>query len=163
MKAIAHNINTYILYDGDAEAGRIIYRNFFSSAAQFSDTENNHFEFRPLNFVKNRFEVRYENKPLITVKRKWRGAMVLSTHFSEASDEYVFRRKAFFSRIYVLIDKDGRTLAVVRTGFNLKKLKRDYRIEAMDSLKRKPQCLLMIATITYLMRIIRRKRSAHAG
>jgi hypothetical protein len=162
MKAVTEDSRTISFYDNDQFLCKLVYPGRNSSRAGISMTTGEVYDIVPVNFWKSLFEVRTQGKSVVSLKKKWTGRSVLTSHFNGLSNEYIFRQRGLFNIRYVIMDKDERELAVARSKFIWKGLKYNFEIEVSDSLKRREGHFLLIVLMIYLARSAMRQHSSAA-
>lgn len=163
MKAIQTDSKTIVVYIGDIESGRLVYKNRFSSKARIVDPELGSFEIVPVNFWKTQVEVRDDTRAFVLLKRKWNGVTLVQTCFGANEEEYTFRHKGFFKSRYLLLDKDEREMLVVKTLFIWKKFWYNYTIEVNDSFRRRSHHRLLTTLMVYLCKEHKSRQAAHGS
>jgi len=163
MKAVQMDSKTIVVYNGDNESGKLVYKNRFSSKARIVDPELGSFDIVPVNFWKTQFEVRKDFTALVLFKRKWNGVTHVKTSFGANEQEYTFRHKGTFNSRYLLMDKDEREMLVVKTVFIWKKFRYNYNIEVNESFRRRLHHLLLITLMVYLCKEHKSRQAAQGG
>ena len=160
MKAITEDSKNIVFYERNHIVLKLAYAGRFSNKASIIDADNQVFSIAPIGFWKTKLEVRHNQEYIFTINRKWTGTAKIFTNKDSASSLLLFKHKGFLRFRYVILDKDDRELAIVRSKFRWKGFKHDYEIEVSESLKRKPNHLVILGIMLYLVRNSQRQ---HAG
>lgn len=160
MKAITEDSKNIVFYEVNHIVLKLIYAGRFSNKASIIDADNQVFSIAPVGLWKTKLEVRQNQQCMFTIKKKWGKTAEIFSKKDSISSLLLFKHKGIFKVRYVIQDKDDRELAVVRPKFRWKGFRHDYEIEISDSLKRKPNHLVMLGIMIYLVRNSQRR---HAG
>ena len=163
MKAITEDSKNIVFYERNHIVLKLAYAGRFSYKASIIDSDNQVFSISPVDFWKMKMEVRLNQQCLYNIKRKWTGNSEISTNKDSASNLLRFKHKGFFRFRFVILDKDYRELAVVRPKFQWKGFRHDYEIEVSESLKRKPDLLVLLGIMIYLVRNSQRQHGGGAA
>ena len=160
MKAITEDSKNIVFYERNHIVLKLAYAGRFSYKASIVDADNHIFNIVPIGFWKTKMEVSHNHQCLFTIKKKWTGNAEISSNKDSASSRLLFKHKGFFRFRFVILDKDDRELAAVRSKFRWKGFRNDYEIELSESLKRKPEHLVILGIMLYLVRNSQRQ---HGG
>ena len=160
MKVITEDSRTLSFYDSEKLLCKLIHLRSYSSNAEIAMENGEIYRIESAGFWKNLFEVKCQGKVVVTLRKKWTGKTVLTTHPPLVSNVYSFEHRGLFNSRYVLFDKDEREMAVVRSKFRWKGLRVDFETEASDSLRRREGYLLLLVLTTYLARLMIRQHSS---
>lgn len=160
MKAITEDSKNIVFYEGNHIVLKLVYAGRFSNKASIIDADNRVYEIVAVNFWKTRFEIRLDQECLFTVKKKWAKTAEIGIINGSSNNIILFKHKGLFRFRFIIQDKDDRELATIRSRFRWKGFRRDYEIEISDSLKRKPNHLVMLGIMIYL---VRNSQKQHAG
>ena len=159
MKAITEDSKNIVFYDGNHRVLKLAYAGRFSNKASIIDADNQAYEIISLNLWKTKFEVRLDQQCLFTIKKKWTGTAEISTNKDSIHSLLLFKHKGFLKFRFIIQDKDDRELAVVRSKFRWKGFRYDYEIEVSDSMKRKPDHLVILGIMLYLVRNLQKQNA----
>ena len=160
MKAITEDSKNIVFYEGNHIVLKLVYAGRLSNKASIIDADNQVFSIVPIGFWKTKLEVRHNQQCLFTIKYKWGKTAEIFSNKDSTSNILLFKNTGIFRFRFIIQDKDDRELAVVRSKFRWEGFRHDYEIEISESLKRKPDHLVKLGIMLYLVRNSQRQ---HAG
>jgi hypothetical protein len=163
MKALTEDSKTIAFYEGESVFARLVYHKRLSPKASIQFSGGQAYGIQALDFWKSVFEIQLDGKPVIAFRKKWTGRSEIETLQHGSRCQFTFRQKGLFDVRYVLSDKDGREMAIVRSKFRWKGLRYDFLIQISDSLKRREDHLLLVILMIYLARFIIRQHNSAAA
>lgn len=152
MQAISENRTTLVFFQGEKEAARLVYKNRFSGKAVIHLPEGRNFDIVRTDFWRSTFEIRNNDKALLSFRKKWTGKTIIETLDAGSRFIYFFRQKGFFKHRYVLSDKDDRELAAARSEFHWKGFRYSFNLQLSDSIMRRENHVILAVLLVYLTR-----------
>lgn len=163
MKAITEDSKNIVFYEGNHIVLKLVYAGRFSNKASIIDARNQVYEIVAVNFWKTRFEISLNQECLFTIKKKWAKTAEIGINNGSSSNILLFKHKGLFRFRFIIQDKDDRELATIRSKFRWKGFRNDYEIEVSDSMRRKPDHLVILGIMLYLVRNLQKQNAGGAA
>lgn len=149
MMAIYHAKSTNGLsfeVSKDSEViGQLTYSSWFKFNAAITILETT-YPVEPKGFWDTSIDVRDGEKVLLSFSMGWRGQIVLQTYFNDAEEEYVFNHRGVFRESFVLTDRAGTELLVMKPQLKWAMMNYEYELTTTDAFEALPDKHILLLT-----------------
>ena len=127
-KAQSEGLLSFDVTRNDKFIGRLSYKNWYSFKASIELADNSTYQVEEKGFWGTTIELKQNEKLLLNFKMNWNGDIIVQTYFDRAEADYVFKHKGFLKESYVLLDRKGTELLVMKPDLNWRKLNYNYQL-----------------------------------
>ncbi|WP_336518282.1 hypothetical protein [Pollutibacter soli] len=112
--------------------GSLTYKSWFKFNAAIDFADGRSYQVEPKGFWGTIVEVKDGNRALLKFSMNWSGDIVVQSYFNNVEQGYVFRHRGILKESFILIDKDGVELLVLKPLLKWNKMNFEYRITSSD-------------------------------
>ncbi len=140
------NTLSFDLTKDDSVIGTLSYKSWFTFKAVMEIGNSSTFEVEPKGFWGTTIELRDGEKVLLNFKMNWNGEIVVQTHFNDIDKDYIFKHRGIFKESFILTDRDGTELLVMKPHLKWSKMNYEYVISASDNFDTFPNKEILLMT-----------------
>lgn len=112
--------------------GTITYKSWFNFNAVIELANDHNYQIEPKGFWGTTIELKDNDKVLLKFRMNWNGEIVVQTYFDGVKDSFVFKHRGVFKDSFVLTNKTGIELLVMKPHFKWNLLNYEYQINTSD-------------------------------
>ncbi|MGU3376930.1 hypothetical protein [Chryseobacterium sp. M5A1_1a] len=125
--------------------GKLTYTSWFKFNADIEIADGQTYHVEPKGFWGTTIELKDKDKVLLKFRMNWNGEIIVQTYFDGVKESYVFKHRGIFKESFVLTDKIGSELVIMKPSLKWNLLDYEYQMvtsEAFETLSNK-QILMM--------------------
>jgi len=111
--------------------GKLKYKSWFRYHAVIT-TGNSSYQLEPKGFWGAGIELKEREKTLLKLAMNWKGEIAVQTYFNGIAEDYILKHKGVFKESFILTNRDGTELLVMKPHLKWTKLNYDYQISTSD-------------------------------
>ena len=120
------------LTQADILVGKLSYKSWFKFDALIEIADNLTYQVEPKGFWGTTIELKDNEKVLLKFSMNWNGEIVIQSYFDDIEQGYIFRHRGIFRESFVLIDKEGTELLVMKPHLKWSLMSYEYEITTSD-------------------------------
>lgn len=113
--------------------GKLSYKSWFKFNAVIELVNNSSYQIEPKGFWGTTIELKDGEQLLLQFKMNWNGEIVIQTFFDGTEQDYVFKHRGVFKESFLLSDKEGTELLVMKPHFKWNKMNYEYQITTSET------------------------------
>lgn len=156
--AKSSNSLSFELFDDDKLTGKITYTSWFSFNAEIELADHQSFQVEPKGFWGTTIELKDNEKVLLKFRMNWNGEIIIQTYFDGVKESFVCKHRGVFKDSFVLTDKEGIELLVMKPQFKWNLLNYEYQITTSDDFEKYSNKDILLLTslhcVNYYMSMI---------
>ncbi|BAP30919.1 uncharacterized protein CHSO_1882 [Chryseobacterium sp. StRB126] len=130
--AKSSNSLSFELVNDNKLTGKITYKSWFNFNAVIELANHQSFQVEPKGFWGTTIELKDNEKVLLKFRMNWNGEIIVQTYFDGVKESFVCKHRGVFKDSFVLTDKEGTELLVMKPQFKWNLLNYEYRITTSD-------------------------------
>lgn len=134
------------LAQGDQLIGKLSYKGWFKFDALIEMANSSTYQVEPKGFWGTTIELKDNGRVLLKFNMSWSGEVVIQTFFDNVEKGYVFKHRGIFKESFVLIDKEGTELLVMKPHLKWKLLNYEYQVTTTDQFESFPNKDILLLT-----------------
>lgn len=132
----------------DQEIGKLKYGKWFSFKAEMIVEGGMTYQIEPKGFWGTTVELKQDETILLNFTMNWNGNIIINSRFDETERDFILKHKGIFKESYILTNKEGEDLLVIKPDFKWNKFNYDYDIVTTDHFdKLSFNTILLLTTI----------------
>lgn len=162
-QAYSNNSRNFTLLLNDKELGELQYLNWFSFKAKIILANQDTYELIPKGFFDASIELKKDEEVVMTFKMVWKG---ISIKVFKGGQEYKYLLKHNTWELgynYTLLNEDNTQIAHIKSKFEWKKFKYNYKIEQQENLPSSIDAALFNLTLLHAINYYTQVILAAAG
>ena len=148
-KAQSKGLLSFDVTRNDKFIGRLSYKNWYSFKASVELADNSTYQIEEKGFWGTTIELKHNEKLLLNFKMNWNGDIIIQTYFDRAEADYVFKHKGFLKESYVLLDRKGTELLVMKPDLNWRKLNYNYQLTTTNEFDEFSNSKILLFTVLH--------------
>ncbi|AZA93437.1 Uncharacterised protein [Chryseobacterium nakagawai] len=137
---------SFELINNDKLTGKITYRSWFNFNAVIELEDHQSYQIEPRGFWGTTIELKDNEKVLLKFRMNWNGEIIVQTYFDGVKESFVFKHRGIFKDSFVLTDKIGTELLVMKPHFKWNLLNYEYQINTSDEFENYPNNNILLLT-----------------
>lgn len=128
--------------------GTLSYKNWFKFNAVIDIADQQSYQVEPKGFWGTTIELKDGEKVLLKFRMNWNGEIIVQTYFDGIKESYVFKHRGIFKESFVLTDKIGSELLIMKPSLQWNLMNYEYQMvtsEAFETFSNK--VILMIVSL----------------
>ncbi|MCB2409098.1 hypothetical protein [Hymenobacter lucidus] len=147
-QATATDTKVFQLLSEETVVGMLQYTEWYTFKAAAALADGSSFQITPKGFWGTTIELKDQDKVLLSFKMNWDGSIIIKSRLTADGRAFVVKSKGTFKQSFVLLDKDGQELVVVKPGYKWNKISPEYQISTTDSFEElAAKHLLLLTTV----------------
>jgi hypothetical protein len=134
--AKSSNSLTFELVNDNKLTGKITYKSWFSFNAVIELPDSQSLQVEPKGFWGTTIELKDNEKVLLKFRMNWNGEIIVQTYFDGIKESFVCKHRGVFKDSFVLTDKEGIELLVMKPKFKWNLLNYEYQITTSDDFEK---------------------------
>ena len=131
-QATSNNSLTFELTQGDNLIGRLSYKSWFKFDASITIANKATYQIEPKGFWGTTIELKDNDKVLLKFSMNWNGEIGIQTYFTDTENGYIVKHRGIFKDSFILIDRDGAELLVMKPHLKWTSMNYSYQIQTAD-------------------------------
>lgn len=127
---------SFELINDDKPTGKITYKSWFNFNAVIELANHQSFQIEPKGFWGATIELKDNEKVLLKFRMNWNGEIIVQTYFDGEKESFVCKHRGIFRDSFVLTDKIGTELLVMKPQFKWNLLNYEYQINTSDDFEK---------------------------
>ena len=123
---------TFELTKDEKLIGKLTYKSWFKFNAEIEIKNKSNYQVEPKGFWGTTIELKEREKVLLKFQMNWNGEIVVQTFFNDSEKGYIFKYRGVFKESYILADKEGAELLVMKPQFKWHTMNYGYQITTSD-------------------------------
>ncbi|WP_160138762.1 hypothetical protein [Chryseobacterium sp. c4a] len=123
---------SFDLMHDDQLTGKITYKSWFNFNAVMELANHQNYQIEPKGFWGTTIELKDNEKVLLKFRMNWNGEIIVQTYFDGVKESFVCKHRGVFKDSFVLTDKLGIELLVMKPKFKWNLLNYEYQINTSD-------------------------------
>ena len=120
------------LTQSDRLIGKLTYKSWFKFNASIEMTNNKYYQVEPKGFWGTTIELKENEQVLAKFAMNWNREVVIHTYAQDIEKGYILTHKGLFKESFVLVDKDGIELLIMKPNLEWFKMSSEYLITTVD-------------------------------
>ncbi|MEG0928791.1 MULTISPECIES: hypothetical protein [Chryseobacterium] len=116
----------------DKLIGKLSYKNWFKFNAIIDIADHQSYQVEPKGFWGTTIELKEDEKVLLKFRMNWNGEIIVQTYFDGLKESYVFKHRGIFKESFVLTDKIGSELLIMKPSLKWNLMDYEYQIISSD-------------------------------
>ncbi|UHO36740.1 hypothetical protein H5J24_12970 [Chryseobacterium capnotolerans] len=116
--------------------GKLIYKSWFTFNAEIETADHQHYQIEPKGFWGTTIELKDNEKVLLKFRMNWNGEIIVQTYFDGEKESFVCKHRGVFKDSFVLTDKMGTELLVMKPQFKWNLLNYEYQITTSNDFEK---------------------------
>lgn len=137
---------SFELINNDKLTGKITYKSWFNFNAVIELEDHQSYQIEPRGFWGTTIELKDNEKVLLKFRMNWNGEIIVQTYFDGVKESFVFKHRGIFKDSFVLTDKIGTELLVMKPHFKWNLLNYEYQINTSDEFENYPNNNILLLT-----------------
>ena len=136
---------SYDVTKDDKVVGKLSYKSWFKSHALIKIANNSTYQVVRKGFWGTTIELKDGETLLLNFKMNWNEQIVVQTYFNDLEKNYIFKQRGLFNGTFILTEKEGIELLVIKPNLKWKKMNYEFQITVSDTFETFPnkEILLM--------------------
>lgn len=131
-QAKSSNSLSFEITKEDQLTGKITYSSWFKFDAVIEMADHKNYQIEPKGFWGTTIELKDGDRVLLKFRMNWNGEIIVQTYFDGIKDSFVFKHRGIFKDSFVLTDKIGTELLVMKPHFKWNSLNYEYQITTSE-------------------------------
>lgn len=131
--AKSSNSLSFEVIKDDQLTGKITYKNWFNFNAVIELPDHQTFQVEPKGFWGTTIELKDHDKVLLKFRLNWNGEIIIQTYFDGVKESFVCKHRGVFKDSFVLTDKIGTELLVMKPHFKWNLMNYEYQITTSEN------------------------------
>lgn len=137
---------SFELTHNDQLTGKITYKSWFNFNAVIELADHQSYQIEPKGFWGTTIELKDNEKVLLKFRMNWNGEIIVQTYFDGIKESFVCKHRGIFKDSFVLTDKVGMELLVMKPQFKWNLLNYEYQISTCDDFEQYPNKEILLLT-----------------
>lgn len=116
--------------------GKLIYKSWFTFNAEIETADHQHYQIEPKGFWGTTIELKDNETVLLKFRMNWNGEIIVQTYFDGEKESFVCKHRGVFKDSFVLTDKMGTELLVMKPQFKWNLLNYEYQITTSNDFEK---------------------------
>lgn len=134
--AKSSNSLSFEVFNNDQLTGKITYKSWFNFNAVIELADHQSFQIEPKGFWGTTIELKDNETVLLKFRMNWNGEIIVQTYFDGVKESFVCKHRGVFKDSFVLTDKEGIELLVMKPRFKWNLLNYEYQIATSDDFEK---------------------------
>ncbi|HCM33267.1 hypothetical protein [Chryseobacterium sp.] len=145
--AKSNNSLNFEVTNDDKLIGTLSYKNWFKFNAIIDIAAYKSYQVEPKGFWGTTIELKDGEKVLLKFRMNWNGEIIVQTYFDGVKESYVFKHRGIFKESFVLTDKIGSELVIMKPNFKWNLMGNEYQMITSDTFENlsNKEVLMMIS------------------
>lgn len=126
------NTFSFDITKDNQSVGKLTYKSWFKFDAELELTNHSKYRIEPKGFWGTIIELKEGENVLLKFNMNWNGDIIVQTFFDGIEKDYVFKHRGIFKESFVLIDKEGTELLVMKPHIKWNVMNYEYTITTTD-------------------------------
>lgn len=132
-QARSSNTLSFEVSKADQSIGILSYKSWFKFNAVIQLANNSTYQIEPKGFWGTTIELKGGDNVLLKFKMNWNGEIIIQTYFDTVEQDYVFKHRGVFKESFIVTDKEGTELLVMKPHFKWNKMNYEYGITTLEA------------------------------
>ncbi len=133
--AKSKNTLSFEVTGGEQFVGKLSYESWFTFRAVI-EIANSQYKVEPKGFWGTTIELKEGEKVLLKFRMNWNGEIIVQTYFDGVKESFVCKHRGVFKDSFVLTDKMGTELLVMKPQFKWNLLNYEYQLNTSDEFEK---------------------------
>ncbi|SDI26544.1 hypothetical protein [Chryseobacterium jejuense] len=134
--AKSSNSLSFELVNDNKLTGKITYKSWFNFNAVIELADHKSLQVEPKGFWGTTIELKDNEQVLLKFRMNWNGEIIVQTYFDGVKESFVCKHRGVFKDSFVLTDKMGIELLVMKPQFKWNLLNYEYQITTSDDFEK---------------------------
>ncbi|AZA76112.1 hypothetical protein EG347_00490 [Chryseobacterium sp. G0186] len=113
--------------------GKLTYTSWFKFNSVIEIADGQICQIEPKGFWGTTIELKDKDRVLLKFRMNWNGEIIVQTYFDGLKESYVFKHRGIFKESFVLTDKMGTELLVMKPSLRWNLMDYEYKITTSDA------------------------------